>query len=198
MAVPPSHLPVVGAKNRAEWRAWLAANHDTQGGVVLVYFKLGSGKPSVTYPDAVREALCFGWIDTTRYALDAERYQQVFVPRRVGSVWSRLNKTYIAELESAGLMTSAGRAKIEAAQQDGSWSRLDAGESLEVPPDLQTALLANAEAAQHFAGFPASIRKYILHWIAEAKRPETRQQRIAQTVEQAAQNIRARGERRVR
>ncbi|MFB9994598.1 YdeI family protein [Deinococcus oregonensis] len=198
MAGPPSHLPTINAANRAEWRTWLAANHDSRAGVVLVYFKLGSGQPSVTYSDAVREALCFGWIDTTRYALDAERYQQVFVPRRRGSVWSRLNKSYIAELEGAGLMTLAGRTKIEAAQRDGSWTRLEAGESLDVPPDLQTALLATPDANRHFAAFPASIRKYILHWIAEAKRPATRQQRIAQTVEHAAQNLRVRGERRPR
>ncbi len=186
---------MVSAANRAQWRAWLEANHALEVGVILVSYKASSGMPSVTWPEAVREALCFGWIDTTRYTLDAARYQQIFVPRRKGSGWSRLNKSYIEELTAAGLMTPAGQAKIDAAQRDGSWARLEVSESLQIPSDLQTALDASAEAARHFEAFPASIRKYILHWIAEAKRPATRQQRIALTVEKAAQNIRVRGER---
>ena len=160
---------------------------------MLVYFKLGSGVPSVTYPEAVREALAFGWIDTTRYVLDERRYQQVFTPRRSGSPWSRLNKTYVEELQAAGLMTPAGLAVIEAARLDGSWGASEAGENLNVPADLQAALDATPVAARHFAAFPASIRKYILQWIAAAKRPETRANRVRATVEQAAHNVRIRG-----
>ena len=186
-------LERVVASSRGAWRDWLSQNHASAQAVMLVYFKLGSGVPSVTYPGAVREALAFGWIDTTRYALDTQRYQQVFTPRRSGSPWSRLNKTYLEELTAAGLMTPAGLAAIEAARLDGSWDASEAGESLTVPADLQAALEANAAAALHFTAFPASIRKYILQWIAGAKRPETRASRISATVEQAAQNLRIRG-----
>ncbi|WP_425147735.1 YdeI/OmpD-associated family protein [Deinococcus sp.] len=192
MAAPRQFQTVVAA-SRAEWRSWLERHHASETGALLVYFKLGSGTPSVTYPGAVKEALCFGWIDTTRYALDDQRYQQVFVPRRAGSGWSRLNKTYIQELSAAGLMTAAGLSSITAAQRDGSWTRLEAGESLAMPPDLQAALDADPLVAEHFAAFPSSVRKYILQWIAEAKRPVTRQQRVAQTVQQAARNERVRG-----
>ncbi|SMB90102.1 YdeI/OmpD-associated family protein [Deinococcus hopiensis] len=195
MAQPPAHLPRVTAASRAAWRAWLQENHRTAAGVVLVYHKVGSGTPSVTYPDAVREALAFGWIDTTRYALDEQRYQQVFAPRRKGSPWSRLNKSYVAELVEAGLMTTAGQAAVDAAKQGGAWNVSEAGESGQVPEDLQLALNANPDAARHFAEFPPSIRKYVLQWIAEAKQPGTRAKRIAQTAEQAAQNLRVRGQR---
>ena len=198
MAGPPPQLNTVTMPSRAHWRAWLEAHHASEAGVVLIYHKLGVGTPSVTYPEAVKEALCFGWIDTTRYALDTARYQQVFVPRRAGSAWSRLNRSYVDELNAAGLMTAAGLAKVEAARQDGSWTRLEAGESLEVPPELQAALDAVPPAAANFAAFPASARKYILQWIADARRPITRQQRVAQTAEQAARNVRVRGERPVR
>ena len=186
-------LERVVARSRGEWRDWLARHHHQRSAVMLVYFKLGSGVPSVTYPEAVREALAFGWIDTTRYALDAERYEQVFTPRRSGSPWSRLNKTYVEELSRAGLMMPPGLAAIEAARLDGSWDASEAGESLTVPDDLRAALDANPAAALHFGAFPASIRKYILQWIAGAKRPETRASRIHATVEQAALNVRIRG-----
>ncbi|WP_407571861.1 YdeI/OmpD-associated family protein [Deinococcus altitudinis] len=186
-------LERVVATSRGEWRNWLSRNHVHAQAVMLVYFKLNSGVPSVTYPEAVREALAFGWIDTTRYALDDRRYQQVFTPRRSGSPWSRLNKAYVEELLAAGLMTPAGQAAIEAARLDGSWNASEAGESLSVPADLQAALDADPLATSHFAAFPASIRKYILQWIAEAKRPETRASRIGATVEQAARNVRIRG-----
>ena len=186
-------LERVVASGRGEWRDWLSRHHHSYSAVMLVYFKLGSGVPSVTYPEAVREALAFGWIDTTRYALDVQRYQQVFTPRRSGSPWSRLNKTYLEELAAAGLMTPAGLVAIEAARLDGSWDASDAGESLTVPDDLRAALDANPDAALHFDAFPASIRKYILQWIAGAKRPETRASRIGATVEKAALNLRIRG-----
>ncbi|MDB5046546.1 MAG: hypothetical protein JWQ08_2596 [Deinococcus sp.] len=195
MGGPPPTLTCITSASRAAWRAWLLEHHQTAQGVVLIYFKVGTGVPSVTYPEAVQEALAVGWIDTTRYALDEQRYQQVFVPRRRGSPWSRLNKRYVAELQAAGLLAPAGQQVIEAAQQDGSWDAAEAGESGQIPEDLQAALDLNPQAVQHFAAFPASVRKYILHWIAQAKQPATRTRRIQQTVDQAAQNVRVRGQR---
>ncbi|MBB6099160.1 uncharacterized protein YdeI (YjbR/CyaY-like superfamily) [Deinobacterium chartae] len=187
--------PTVYAPDREAWRTWLAEHHALEPGALLVYYKKGSEQPSVTYPEAVQEALCFGWIDTTRRALDAARFVQVFVPRRPTSTWSRLNKTYVEELIRAGRMTPAGLRAIEVAQHNGAWHALEAGESLIVPPDLTAALEANPVARGHFEAFPPSVRKYILTWIHAAKRPETRQKRVEQTVQLAAQNIRARGNR---
>ena len=190
-----AELPSVTAHSRAEWRAWLHAHHADAPGVLLVYFKKGSGIPSVSYPEAVQEALCFGWIDTTRRALDEARFSQLFVPRKPKSGWSRLNKSYVEALTRDGLMAPAGLAVVEAARLSGAWDRQEAGESRVVPEDLAAALAASPQAQAHFAAFPASIRKYILQWIHEAKRPDTRAKRIEETVRLAEQNIRVRGAR---
>lgn len=146
--------------------------------------------PSVTCPEAVREAPVFGWSDTT---CCAQQYQQVVSPRKSGSLWSRLNKTYLDELTAAALMMTPGMAATEAARLDGSWDASEAGEILTVPTSLQTTLDADAAATLHFAAFPASIRKYVLQWSAGAKRPATRASRVRATVEQAAQDIPIRG-----
>ncbi len=104
------------AKNRKEWREWLEKNHRTSVGVWLIYYKVKSGQPSVQYSEAVKEALCFGWIDSKAKSLDEERYMQIFTPRKSKSVWSKLNKQYIEELIEQGLMTEAGLEKIATAK----------------------------------------------------------------------------------
>jgi len=176
------------ATSRQEWREWLAKNHQISVGVWLTYYKVKSGKPSVQYQEAVKEALCFGWIDSKVKSLDDLRYQQVFTPRKSQSVWSKLNKQYIEELIEQGLMTQAGLKKIEAAKQDGSWNTLDAIEELVIPTDLKQALEANGAAAKYFEAFSNTSKKNILFWIHSAKRPETRFKRIKQTISSAAQN----------
>ncbi|WP_088891291.1 YdeI/OmpD-associated family protein [Leptolyngbya ohadii] len=181
-------LAAIEAIDRQAWRQWLAENHQTAIGIWLIYYKVASGKPSVRYSEAVQEALCFGWIDSKVQTLDGDRYRQIFTPRKPGSVWSKLNKQYVADLIEQGLMTEAGMAKITAAQQDGSWNSLDDAEALVIPPDLEEALATDATAQQNFQAFRNSVKKYILSWIASAKRPETRQNRIQQTVSAAAQN----------
>ena len=127
-------IEIVYARDREEWRRWLQKNHRTSAGVWLVFYKVGSGQQSVRYGEAVREALCFGWIDSKVNSLNEERYKQIFTPRKPKSAWSKLNKGYIAELIEQGLMAEAGLAKIEAAKQDGSWTKLDAIEELRIPP----------------------------------------------------------------
>jgi uncharacterized protein YdeI (YjbR/CyaY-like superfamily) len=183
-----NQLETFHAPNRQAWREWLENNHQNYIGVWLIYYKVKSGKPSIKYNEAVKEALCFGWIDSKVKSLDGERYMQIFTPRKPKSVWSKLNKQYIAELIDQGWMTEAGLAKITAAKQDGSWTSLDAIEALIIPDDLQQALAANADANQYFAAFSNSAKKNILSWIANAKRPETRMKRIEQTINSAAQN----------
>ncbi|BAY36859.1 hypothetical protein NIES2111_11920 [Nostoc sp. NIES-2111] len=183
-----NQLQTFHATNRQEWREWLERNYQSAIGVWLVYYKVKSGKPSIRYSEAVKEALCFGWIDSKVKSLDEESYMQIFTPRKPKSVWSKLNKQYIQELIEQGLMTEAGLAKIVAAQQDGSWTTLDAIEALMIPDDLQQALAANATASRYFAGLSNSTKKNILSWIASAKRPETRLRRIEQTIDAVAQN----------
>lgn len=183
-----NQLQTFHATNRQEWREWLERNYQSAIGVWLVYYKVKSGKPSIRYSEAVKEALCFGWIDSKVKSLDEESYMQIFTPRKPKSVWSKLNKQYIQELIEQGLMTEAGLAKIVAAKQDGSWTTLDAIEALMIPDDLQQALAANAIASRYFAGLSNSTKKNILSWIASAKRPETRLRRIEQTIDAVAQN----------
>ena len=161
------------------------------GGVMIAGALLGARRPGDD-EEALKEALCFGWIDSKSKRLDEDRSMLWFAPRRPGSGWSRHNKESVFELTKAGLMTPAGLAKVEAAKRDGSWNALDAIEALEIPPDLWQELSANPAAQLCFEAFPPSTTRAILAWIASAKRPETRARRVAKTVRLAAQNIRAR------
>jgi uncharacterized protein YdeI (YjbR/CyaY-like superfamily) len=181
-------LESIYASDRKKWREWLEKFHLTSPGIWLIYYKVKSGKTSVKYSEAVKEALCFGWIDSKVKSLDEDRYQQIFTPRKPKSVWSKLNKQYIEELIEQGLMTQVGLEKIEAAKQDGSWTSLDAIEALTIPIDLKQALEANSSAKHNFEAFSNSLKKNILFWIHSAKRPETRLKRIEQTIISAAQN----------
>ncbi|MEA5616913.1 YdeI/OmpD-associated family protein [Cronbergia sp. UHCC 0137] len=181
-------LETIYASDRYEWRHWLQNNHGIYIGIWLIYYKVKSGKPSVKYPEAVKEALCFGWIDSKVKSLDEDRYMQIFTPRKSNSVWSKLNKQYIEELITQKLMTEAGFKKIEIAKQNGSWHSLDDIEALMIPTDLQQALQLNQTANLYFNKFSNSSKKNILMWIESAKRPETRLKRIEQTIASAAQN----------
>jgi len=178
-------------ETRAAWRLWLAENHTRSEGVWVISYKKATGKPRMEYDEAVEEALCFGWIDSKPNKLDEERSMLWFAPRKPGTGWSRPNKDRVERLVAAGLMAPAGLAKVEAAKQDGSWVALDAVEALEIPPDLQAALAANAMARQYFDAFPRSVKRGILEWIANARKPETRAKRVAETARLATDNIRA-------
>lgn len=188
---PAPQIDSVYAKDRAEWRAWLAEHHATTPGIWLIYYKKESGKPRVSYDEAVEEALCFGWVDSKPNVLDEERYQQLFSPRKPKSPWSKLNKGRVERLIAENRMAPAGLAKIEAAKLDGSWNTYDAIEDLTVPDDLREALAANKDAETHFSAFSPTSKKNILWWIESAKRPETRSKRIKETVALAEKNIKA-------
>jgi uncharacterized protein YdeI (YjbR/CyaY-like superfamily) len=188
IAAPENSVQV---ESRAEWRAWLAANYTRIEGLWLITYKKRSGRPHVSYDEVVEEALCFGWIDSKGNKLDDERTMLWMAPRKPGTGWSALNKQRIAALSEAGLIMPPGLAKIDAAKQDGSWELLDAIERLEIPPDLAAALAENDVAGANFDAFPRSAKRGILEWIASAKRAETRDRRVAETVELAAQNLRA-------
>ncbi|AYA38476.1 hypothetical protein D3Y59_16315 [Hymenobacter oligotrophus] len=181
-------LGEVYAANRQEWRQWLTQNHAAAAGVWLVYYKKASGRPSISWAEAVEEALCFGWIDSKANTIDEHRYKQVFTPRKPRSVWSKINKQYIERLIADGLMHPAGLRAIEVAKQNGSWTAIDSAENLEVPTDLAEALAANQAARRNFDTFSPSNRKQLLQWLLSAKRPETRARRVAEAVQMAAAN----------
>jgi uncharacterized protein YdeI (YjbR/CyaY-like superfamily) len=181
---------VVEAKDRAAWRRWLTRHHARGRGVWLVIHKKASRAGSLSYEDAVLEALCFGWIDSTAHRLDAETYKLWLAPRKPKGVWSAINKERVARLIDAGLMQPSGLAAIEAAKANGSWAALDRSDALVMPDDLAEALAANPDAARHFEGFPPSTKKQVYFWIENAKRPETRAKRVAETVAHAAENRR--------
>ena len=177
--------------DRAAWRRWLRAHHDSSTGVWVLVRKTGGKRPGVSYVEVVEEALCFGWIDSRANPVDEDRYRLTMTPRKPGSVWSASNKERVARLSAAGKMAAAGLAVVERAKADGSWDALSAVEALEVPEDLAAALAANPTAAHHFEVFPPSSKKMILYWIASAKRPQTRARRVEETVRLAAENLRA-------
>ncbi len=184
----PDGRPMAGPFDRAGWRAWLIANHATSSGVHLVSWRRGSGHTSVGYEEAVEEALCVGWIDSVAGRLDEQRGLQWFSPRRATSGWARTNKARVERLIADGLMLPAGLAAIEEAKRNGSWTRLDDVENLVVPDDLAAALAVGPPGREHWDAFSRSRRRALLDWISQAKRPETRANRIAEAAEHAARN----------
>ena len=181
----------VQVESRAELRNWLANNHTRESGVWLATFKKHCAEKYVSYDDIVEEVICFGWIDSMTRKLDEDRSLLWIAPRQAGSNWSRRNKEIVARLEDAGLLTPPGLAKIEAAKADGTWTALDAVENLEIPPDLTEALARYPDAAGYFEAFPRSVKRGILEWIFNAKRPQTRAKRIDETARLAQDNLRA-------
>jgi uncharacterized protein YdeI (YjbR/CyaY-like superfamily) len=181
----------VEAADRAAWRRWLARHHGRDGGVWLVIHKKGSTTGSLSYEDAVREALCFGWIDSTANKLDHERYRLWMAPRRPRSIWSAVNKRRVEELLAEGRMREPGAARIEAPKANGSGNALDPIDALELPDDLLDAFDRHAGSRANWDGFPPSTRKQILYWIYSAKRDETRARRVEQAASLAARNERA-------
>jgi uncharacterized protein YdeI (YjbR/CyaY-like superfamily) len=157
----------------------------------IIGYKKATGKPRVEYDEAVEEALCFGWVDSKANALDEERSMLWYAPRKPGTGWSKPNKERVERMLAAGLMRPPGLAKIEAAKKDGSWNKLDGVEALEIPDDLGKALDDHPPAREHFEAFPRSVKRGILEWIVNAKKPETRFKRIQETATLASRNIRA-------
>jgi uncharacterized protein YdeI (YjbR/CyaY-like superfamily) len=183
--------PLIQCETRDEWRAWLEANHATVTSAWLVTWRAGAGHAVLPYEDAVEEALCFGWIDSTGGRVDEARSKLYFARRKPRSGWARTNKARVERLIAAGRMAPAGLAAIERAKDNGSWTMLDDIENLVVPDDLQAALDASPPAADRWAAFPPSARRMILEWIRQARRPGTRAARITETAVRAARNERA-------
>jgi uncharacterized protein YdeI (YjbR/CyaY-like superfamily) len=187
----PDDAGRVHPETRAEWRSWLADHHASAVAVWLVSWRNHTGKPAVSYDDAVSEALAVGWVDSLGRKLDDDRTMLYFTRRKPGSGWSRPNKLRIEALERDGLMTEAGRQVISAAVADGSWSKLDEVEDLVVPADLASAFERFPGSRGLWEAFPRSAKRGILEWIVQAKRAETRANRVEQTAASAAKGERA-------
>jgi len=179
------------AKDRKLWRSWLQKNGEKERSVWLIMYRKETSKKSIGYAEAVEDALCFGWIDSKANKRDDESSYLYFAKRNPKSNWSKINKERVALLIAQGLMTDKGMEVVEQAKLNGAWKALDAVDNLELPNDLKDAFNKNRKAAEYFEQFPSSVKKGILEWIQNAKREETRQKRIIETVTLAMENIRA-------
>jgi len=182
-------MNLVEVEGRAAWRAWLSTNHDQVNEAWLVYYKDGSGKRGVDYKSSVEEALCFGWVDSIIKKLDDAKYARKFTPRKNDSKWSVSNKQRVMELIEAGMMTEYGLEKVEAARRSGNWDNPVSKPvfDLTMPPEFEQALRENPIAMEQFEKIPISHRKEYLLWIVTAKRPETRERRIAESIRMLAE-----------
>jgi uncharacterized protein YdeI (YjbR/CyaY-like superfamily) len=175
--------PVLSFASKAEFEAWLEEHHANPAGIWVKFAKKGSGIPTVTNAEALDVALCFGWIDGQRKALDETHYLQRYTPRRARSKWSKINVAKVAALTERGEMRPSGVAEVERAKADGRWdAAYDSPSRIQVPPDLQAELDNDPAAKASFESLNATNRYAILYRLHDAKRPETRARRLADFV----------------
>lgn len=179
-------------KNDKEWRVWLHENHQASNGVHVIMYKIEHEMPSMRWEEAVRVALCYGWIDSTVKSLGDGKRRQYFCPRKPKSVWSRVNKNHLEELIASDLMHESGFKVIEIAKKNGSWTALDDVENEIIPEDLKASFNKNPRALENFQNFTRGQRKSYLYWLNQAKREETRQKRITEIVTLSNNNIKSR------
>jgi len=176
-------------RNAEAWRRWLGKNHARSKGEWIYMYKKGAERQGLRYQEALDEALCFGWIDGQTKAVDAIRFKQRWTPRRKGSVWSQVNKDKAKRLIAEGRMCAPGLAAIREAKKAGRWQaaytnrREDA-----VPAELAKALRAEPEAWRNFKSFARTYGNMYVGWVTDAKKPETRQRRIAAVVRRSREN----------
>lgn len=187
----PSQSNQLYAQDRKTWREWHQKNHTEYKNIWFIIYHKNSEKPSVTYDEAVEEALCFGWIDSKPNKRDNESYYLFFAKRNPKSNWSNANRERAERMIKQGLMTEAGMQIITLAKKNGTWTSLDDVEKSILTSDLQEAFATNKRAEKNFSEFPPSSKRIILEWILNAKKPETRKKRIEETVQLAEKNIKA-------
>lgn len=187
-----SRTPEFYAPDRAAWRAWLTAHHETEQAVWLVYDKDQPGaRRALPYAVIVEEALCFGWVDSVPGTVGATQAKLYVSRRKPKSAWSKANKERVVALRAAGLMTPAGEQAVAVAQANGMWDHLAVSDRFELPPELVSQLAANPAAQAFYDALPPSSHRIILEWIYTAKTQETKLRRIRETVELAAKGIKA-------
>ncbi|AEA45733.1 YdeI/OmpD-associated family protein [Fluviicola taffensis] len=176
-------------QSQTDWRQWLEKNHQSKQSVWLVYYTKKSTIPSISWSEAVDEALCFGWIDSTKKTIDDSSFMQFFCKRKPKSIWSKINKEKVQQLIENGRMTKAGYESVETAKQNGSWIILDEVEALIIPNDLEQAFKIHKGSKDYFLSLSKSAQKMMLSWIVLAKLQETRQKRIDEIAQSAGQNL---------
>jgi len=184
-------IKAIHSPTRRDWRDWLDVNHLTENSVWLIIYHKDSKIDTVFYDEAVEEAICFGWIDSIAHKRDAQSKYQFFAKRKAKSNWSKANIERAEKMISLGLMTEAGQQMINLAKETGTWTALVDVQNSVIPEDLQEHLNQNPKAKKHFMAFPPSSKRIILEWILNAKKSETRQKRIEETVKLAHDNIKA-------
>lgn len=173
--------------DRKNWRTWLKQNYVKKKEIWLIYYKKHTGKPRIPYDDAVEEALCFGWIDSTVRKLSSEKYAQKFTPRKSDSRWSQLNIQRAKKMIKKKRMTKAGLALFKEAAKKKPRTPI-MKKKYAVPSDLKNALVRNKKALENFSNFAPSYRKMYVLWILDAKKKETREKRIKRVVQRSARN----------
>jgi uncharacterized protein YdeI (YjbR/CyaY-like superfamily) len=177
-------------KDGKAWHRWLEKNHDTASEIWILTFKTHTGKKCLRYPEALDEALCFGWIDSRLRRIDDERHAWRFAPRRTGSIWSLSNRNRAEKLMKDGRMTAHGLKKIEAAKKSGKWDRASAPRKPpRMPKELKEALMKNEKAWRNFQALAKSYKTAYIYWVSTAKRDETRRKRIQMVVERTEKNL---------
>lgn len=177
-----TQISTIYPKTLAEWRNWLKEYHPQENAVWVIFYKSGSGMPTINYDEAVEEALCFGWIDSKAQAIDAFARRQYFSKRKPKSAWSKSNKIRVEKLINEGRMTDAGMKCIEIAKLNGSWDSLNDIEDMVIPEDLDLKLKLTPEADKYFESLSKSVKQNMLRWISSAKKEETRNARINEIV----------------
>ena len=171
----------------ADWRDWLAANHDKESELLVGFYKRDSGKPSITWPESVDQALCFGWIDGIRKSVDAESYTIRFTPRKPSSNWSGVNIKRFGELSEQGLVHPAGQAAFDKRKDETSnVYSYEQRDKIELDETFVQQLKANLKAYEFFKAQAPSYQKAVRHWIMSAKRPETQQKRLETLIDDSA------------
>lgn len=175
--------------DQQDWREWLKLYHTEKHAVWLIFYKKKSPNYNLSWSDSVDQALCFGWIDSTKRAIDNEKYKQYFCKRKAKSTWSKINKDKVKVLIDQGLMREAGHKSIKAAKENGSWTILDGVEALIVPEDLAEAFANYKGSMEYYSTLSQSAKKNLLYWIMSAKRKETRHKRILEVAESASKSL---------
>jgi len=177
-------------RDRKAWRAWLRRNHARADGIWLLTYRKVAGRKGVSHPEALEEALCFGWIDSQMKKLDDIRFVQRYTPRRPGSGWSQVNKDLALRLIREGRMTAAGVREIDEAKRLGLWAKAySAKRGMRLPSDLKKALMRDQRAWKNFQAFANTYKTMYIGWVKGAKREETRTRRIATVVKQARRKL---------
>jgi uncharacterized protein YdeI (YjbR/CyaY-like superfamily) len=181
-----NEIPTFYASSLEEWRFWLAKNGGVEKAVRLILYHKSSKTPCVRYKEAIEHALCFGWVDSRADKRDGESSFLTFTPRNPKSTWSLVNKERAEKLIKSGLMAPSGQALVDYAKSIGTWNAMADAQKGKIPADLQKLFNQNEAAYQNFLAFTPSTKRNLLEWILKAKKPETRQKRLEQTVEVAA------------